>query len=242
MSEFVKTVLTLMLIGSVLIASIAWWNDRPNEVVWTARIGFSLLAAALFSVLIRRRRPQDRATDYLAVFGARYFNRDGFCFDIDASADDGVCYLVIAYQSQYSKRSEGRIAIRPTSGSWMSRPQFASICVDLAINPGEYGVLRLPVPVSKKLQGKTVSFEIGAAVCYPDGKGERLRFADGVLLRDNQEFGDTFTTEVIDAAAASRFALTSPVVIRVLLPAEVATEFNRDQTIERETAWTYVSE
>ena len=62
-----------------------------------------------------------------------------------------------------------------------------------------------------------------ASVRYPDGKGQRLRFFDGVFLRSDTNFGNSFGTALaIAGAATGSIALTQPATVAIELPGGVA--------------------
>ena len=80
--------------------------------------------------------------------------------------------------------------------------------------------VKIAVPV--QLQGKAVSFDVGATVEFPDGKGKRLRFNDGVFLRTNARHKDGVqTTLMIAGLATGRIVYFSPATTKILLPSNV---------------------
>ena len=133
--------------------------------------------------------------------------------------------MEVYFQNQYDKPCIGRIALRPARGFFLARANIETITYEIECAPASFGFARVAMPIPEKLQGKRQSFEAGASVHYPDGKGQQLRFFDGVYLRANTNFGNAFATALTVAGAATgMIVLTSPATANVDLPARVAEE------------------
>ncbi|MCC9606566.1 hypothetical protein LOC68_17215 [Blastopirellula sp. JC732] len=243
MRESLKPLVALVLMISLVLASVAWYvygNDPPTPTLWLMWIGTPLLSIVCCVALLLPDRRQNLAEDFLTELHGEFLNRNGFCFSVGPAAEAGLCYIYVFYQNQFANRSIGRVAIRPARGFWMTRPDFPTICVDVAMEPGEYGWVRMPMPVPTSLQGKQQAFEVGAAVSYPEGKGIQLRFAEGILLRTNSEFNDAFQTALVVAAnLTGQFMAFKPTMIKLQLPTGVASELTGEIRHDRQTIWTY---
>ncbi|MCA9116964.1 MAG: hypothetical protein KDA79_17925, partial [Planctomycetaceae bacterium] len=220
MGESFKAICSLLLIIALIAGALAWFDDRPDDLTWLLRVGCPLVAIALAGLLVKLQFRQDLAPDFLHQQFGGYFNRDGFCFLVVAGAQNGVGLFSAFYQNQRDVPSHGRIALRPARGFFLTRARLEGITFDIDCQPGEYGVVHLPVPLPHRLQGSTQKFEVGASVDYPAGRGRRLRFRDGIFLRSNTRFGSGFTTAVaLAGAAGGMIALSRPATANIPLPA-----------------------
>jgi hypothetical protein len=222
-SVSIKAVCALVIIVAAIAAPVAWLLDHPTGVTWAIRIGAPVLALFAVAVILKLNARADLAPDYLRQYCRTFFNRDGFCFSIAISAIDRIAFMEAYFQNQYDKPSIGRIAVRPARGFWMGRANIEWITYEIECAPGAFGVARIAIPIPRNLQGKRQTFEIGASVKYPAGKGRRLRFDDGVFLRTDATFGDTFATALtIAGAAGGAIVFTKPAIANINVPTEVA--------------------
>ena len=163
---------------------------------------------------------------------------DGFCFAFVVSTNDGIAFMDAYFQTQYDKSSVGRIALRPARGFFMTRAKIDLITFEIECPPAGFGYARIAIPIPKEMQGKRQSFEVGASVDYPDGKGHRIRFFDGVFLRSNTNFGDSFGTALtIAGAATGSLVLSKPATATIDLPLGVAEEISESITPEIKILW-----
>ncbi len=197
--------------------------DRPDALVWSFLIGgvvTAILGSGLFLRLYFRR---DIACDYLRSVNSTYFNCDGFCLATEVTIEGGVAWMKTYFQSQYDKPSVARVALRPARGIFMRRAPIDPMVFEVECPPAGFGVTRIAFPIPHELQGRHQSFEIGASIQYPEGKGLRIRFNEGVLLRTNANFGNTFDTVLSLAGIWAGFLVFSrPTATRMKLPVGVA--------------------
>lgn len=238
MREFAKVMCVLVLMVSAPAGAIAWFTDRPDAATWGFRISGPILAILALAAFLKIHFRRDLAHDYLREHAGTYFNRDGFGFAVSASAEDGIAYMDVYFQNQHDQPCLGRVALRPARGFFLTRAKIDTITYEIHCAPGAFGYARLAIPIAEKLQGKRQSFEVGASVDYPDGKGKQLRFFDGIFIRTNSNFGDTFSTALtIAAAATGSLYLSSPATAKVNLPTDVAEEIPADLEPEIKTLW-----
>lgn len=238
MGESTKSLLALILIIGTIGAAIAWTINPPDSVTWGFRIGCPMLAILALGLFFKLHFRADLAHDYLRDQVGTYFNRDGFCFSFVATETDGIAYMDAYFQNQYDSTCLGRIALRPVRGFFMGRAKFETITYEIECASGAFGVARIAIPVPTKLQGKRQSFEAGASVDYPKGKGQRLRFHDGVFLRTNTKFGNTVGTALTIAGAASgSIVLSRPATVTVALPNDVSEDPPDNLVPEIVTLW-----
>ncbi len=241
MREFIKVICVLVFMAGAPVAAIAWFTGRPDATTWGLRIGGPILAILALGAFLKVHFRADRAHDYLRDHAGTYFNRDGFGFAFTATAVDGIAYMVVHFQNQHDQPCLGRIAMRPARGFFLNRAGIETITYEIPCAPAAFGFARLAIPIPEKLQGKRQSFEVGASVHYPDGKGRQLRFYEGKFLRANADFGDSFRTALAVAGAAMgsivSVALWKPVTAKVNLPVSVAEEIPDDLAPEIKTLW-----
>lgn len=222
MSESVKSVCALVFAVALIGGILAWLLDQPGPTMWAFRVGCPVVAVGALGVILGLQGRKDLAPDYLHGQVGGYFNRDGFCFGFRAVAKSELCVLEAYYQNQMDQASVGRIALRPAKGFWLGRAPIENVTFEIACDPGAFGVVRMPLPVPEKLQGKTQAFEVGASVKYPSGKGRKVRFRDGIFLRANSKFGNKFGTALtVAGAAGGMIVLSSPATVKLKLPEDV---------------------
>lgn len=223
MNEFLKATCIVILLFGAPTAAVVWADDRPTETTWVIRVVASCLSVGALALFLKLHFRHDKATDFLRRQVGGYFDRGGFCFAITPAVVDDVLHLQAWFQNRFERPCQGKIALRPERGFFMNRPDIAGIVFDIDCGPGAFGVTSLPQPVSRELQGKRQGFEVGASVEYPEGRGQQLRFANGVAIRENTEFvdtvGDLMTTAglltgtlILHKGARIKFAL--PVGVR----------------------------
>ena len=238
MGESTKSVLALVMIVSAIAAVFAWDADRPGATTWSFRIGGPIAAILTLGLILKLHFRADLEHDYLRPITGTYFNRDGFCFAFMVTAIDGVAFMEAYFQSQYDRRCLGRIVLRPARGFFMTRAPIDAMTFEIECPPAGFGFARLAISIPEKLQGTRQSFEVGASVRYPDGKGRRIRFHDGVFLRSNTRFGDSFGTALIVAGTATgSIVLSKPATATIDLPVGVTEDIPDDLVPEVKTLW-----
>lgn len=237
MVESVKALLSLFMIVAGMTAALAWFEDQPDQTTWILRISGPLVALLTLTVLLGLHFRRDVVPDYLQKAMGGYFNRDGFCFAFATDVVDGVCQLHTYFQNQYERPCVGRIALRPARG-FFSRASIDTIIFEIPCEAAGFGVVTLPIGLPREVQGKRQSFEVGASVEYPDGRGQRLRFRDGVFLRANEKFGDSFSNILaVAGAVGGAIVLTTPAKVTMTLPANVADTLPIDVETRMQTHW-----
>jgi hypothetical protein len=238
MGESVKAVCALVLVVASVAAAVAWSASQPDAIAWCFRIGGPILALLAVGLILKLHFRADLAPDYLRKQAGNYFNRGGFCFAFGATAVDGICYLDAYFQNQQDQACLGRIALRPARGFFLGRAKTETVTFEIDCEPAVFGVARIAIPLPQKLQGKRQSFEVGASVHYPRGKGRRLRFRDGIFLRTNSNFGDTFGTALTVAGAATgQIVLSKPATTTIDLPVGAVEDLPDDVKPEIKTLW-----
>lgn len=238
MGQSFKALCSLALIAAIGVTAAAWLDVFPNRTTWIARVVSPLIALALVGVLLKLHRRQDRVPDYLQAATGAYFNRDGFCFSFATSVADGVCLMHAYFQNQFECPCLGRIALRPSRGFFLNRAKIEMITFEILCEAAAFGVATLPIALPRNVHGKSQSFEVGAAVEYPDGKGQRLRYRDGIFLRTNTNFGSAFGAAVkVLGAMSGHIVLSKPASVTISLPTEVAEVVSSDAVSEIKTLW-----
>jgi hypothetical protein len=239
MGESTKAVCGLLMIVGVIAAWLAWTADRPDETTWGFRIGGPIMAILALGLFLKLQFRADLEHDYLRPLTGTYFNRDGFCFAFVVTAVDGIAFMDAYFQTQYDRPSLGRIALRPAaSGFFMTRAKIDSMTFEIECPPAGFGFARIAIPIPEKLQGKRQSFEVGASVRYPEGKGRRIRFHDGLFLRSNADFGNSFGTALtVVGAATGSIVLSKPATATIDLPSGVTEDIPYNLASETKILW-----
>ncbi|QDU75236.1 hypothetical protein Pan97_22650 [Bremerella volcania] len=238
MRESIKAFLALLMIIGLIAAVFAWAHDRPDQTTWVFRIGGPISSALALGLLLRLHLRRDLEHDYLRSVLGTYFNRDGFCFGFIVRPINGVAYIEAYFQSQYDQPSVGRIALRPARGFFLTRANIDAITFEIECPASGFGFVRMAIPIPEELQGKRQSFEVGASVQYPNGKGRRIRFYDGIFLRSNSDFGDSFGTALALAGTATgMIVLSNPATTKVPLPRKVSDSLSESAVPQINVLW-----
>ena len=126
-----------------------------------------------------------------------------------------------------------QFALRP-EGS-----RIATVTPEFEFGPAAFGYATIPTPIPAHYQGQRITFEVGATVWYPEGRGKMVRFRCGIAVPHNVRFRSLsvaierllllFTGHLL----LSRFALTT-----LTLPTNVAEQLPDGVTPHVETLWT----
>jgi hypothetical protein len=238
MRESIKVVLVVILLVTATAALVGWLDDDPagsGSFKWIC----SVIAAGALTLFLKMHFRKDDAPDFLGQVTSAYFNRGGFTFAVDVVENGGVAFARALYQNQFAGPCQARIALRPGQGFFMRRADIEAICIDLDCGPGEFGVATVPLPIPKMLQGKKQTFEVGASVTYPQGRQRQLRFADGLLLRSNSDFTNSFHSALqIGYLATGGVMLKRPATAKIVLPSGVVEDLPAGVEAARDRIWT----
>jgi hypothetical protein len=238
MREFIKGVLLVGLLTAGIAAAMGWIEDRPEALGWSLRIGGVVVAIVFFALFLRMHFQPDLVPDLLRETCGGYFEKNGLCFAIQAVVENETCCLLVHFQNRYARACRGEIALRPARGFFMRRGAFPTIKFAIECPAAGFGVVRVPLAIPGKLQGKKQTLEIGATVQYPKGRGRMLRFRDGGLIRTNAEFVNSFGNLLTAAGALTgHFVSYSPATLTFTLPIGVAEELPSGSHPMTEMLW-----
>ncbi len=179
--------LVLILVGMVSTIGLA----LPGPwTVWSLLVPFVGIVGG-FGLFLRVHFAADRAPDYLHAACGEFFDRDGFCFAVRMRVDDGACVMQLYFQSRQSVPSHCAVALRAQG------PGSPHVGFDFTCPPAGFGVVEVPAPVAPLLAGQMGVWQVGASVDYPQGRGETLRFRDGMVIRTNTRFKSLFGDVVL---------------------------------------------
>src|SRR5262249_32151751 len=132
----------------------------------------------------------------------------------------------------------GRIALRPARGFFLGRGKMEPIAIEIKCEPAAFGTAKVAIPIPSELQGKRQSFDVGASVHYPNGKGRTPRFRDGIVLRANSDFGNAFATALTVAGALTgSIVWATPAKVTLDLPGGVSQDVANGSKPETKTLW-----
>jgi len=187
MREFIKGVCIVLIAAGGFVGALAWVNDRPEDSTWIYRFAGPTVAFVGLAWFLVVHFQRDAAPDFLHSKFGKYFERNGFCFQLQACSMQGVCFLDIWFQNRRDMPSIARVSLRPPSGFFRRSGQALTLNIDC--DAAAFGVARIPLPVPQDVQGSPIKLEIGANCEYPDGKGTMLRARhDAFVLRTDAEF------------------------------------------------------
>lgn len=240
MREALKVICVVVFMFAAPAAAIGWMDRADGTVSLLLRYGCPVLAAVGIAGFLKIHFRADVVPDYLHHHVGNYFNRGGFCFGFRTSVVDRVCYLEIFFQNQQDEVCVGRVALRPARGFFLGRANIEPIAVEIKCEAAAFGIAKLAIPVSLEFQGKRQSFEVGASVNYPNGKGRTLRFRSGTVLRANSNFGNAFATALTVAGALTgSIVWTTPARVILDLPGGLAQDVPDGSGPEIRTFWKF---
>jgi hypothetical protein len=235
MGESLKATLGGVIFLGLIGAFIVWAGKGIplTPLVWSLRFLLPLLVFASAAALIWAARRPDRAPDFIRRFFRRPFERNGGCFYILPSVRDGICYLNVAFQNQYEKPCHLRVVAQ-------SPIEPIGIAIDIPCAGGAFGLIRVPIAVPAKLQGKSVSFNVSAATNYSSGKGQLLRFKNGMRVGQANSSGLGTAAVTLGLLTVGVLAVGSshPASATLPLPTSVAESLPPNLQPDLQTLWT----
>ena len=239
MSQSVKSVLALVILIT-LGAGVLGWTTKGIEGVPDSQFWMRLapiVTVLSLAVLIWADFRKDKAPDFLRRLTGSYFERNGLCFSISPSTSNGICYWVVLFQNRYERTCHGSIGLRPAVGNLgVIRPSLDEVHFELQCDGGAFGIATMPFGVAAKYQGKKLSFELAAQTNYLDGRGQLLRFRDGVRVGSRNKSGlDTTLTVVSGLSGHMHF--TSQAKFRAQMPQGVSESVESTTAAESRILW-----
>ena len=107
MNESIKAVCVVMIMAAAITAAIAWGFDKPNTTTWLFRTIPLAIGIVAVAVLLRLEWRRDLAPDLLFQQVGKYFERNGFCFQLLPSAVDGKCVFLMLFQNRHERECIG---------------------------------------------------------------------------------------------------------------------------------------
>ena len=233
MGESAKAVLALVMIIGMICSVFAWMTDGAT---WRPLVGFPALTLGALGILLWSLTRKDKFPDLLRQSCGAYFERDGFCFAILAAAANGECRLDVYFQNRFDRARRAQVMLRPSQQFFLNRRPIETLTVEIDCPGGAYGVARVPWAVPAKLQGKKQSFDVGAHVEYPSGRGTMVRYRDGVPVGTaKRDIWSGILT--VSGAVGGMVVFSQPAKIKLMLPKKVAETMPEDALIMIETLW-----
>jgi hypothetical protein len=241
MQEFLKMTCVVGIMFGGAVAGVTLLDDKPNATVWNLRAVSAVVTLVgligFFALHFRR----DRVPDFLRNYSRGCFDRSGLCFSFEPTVRNNCCYLRVLFQNRFEHPCRAQIALRPAKvfGTFASA-DFPASALDFDCPAAGFGLAMLPLPIPKKSQGKRQTFQGGATVEYPVGKGRMLRFGSSRVLtvRSNADFSNPFYGRLtILATLTGSMLISRPARVTFLLPKDVA-EFAPDNSaVSRTVLW-----
>ncbi len=238
MHTFLKLISVLVFGAAGLTTAFAWVAcDHVLRIVATP---LAIGALAGFFVLHFRR---DKAPNFLRRQYKRYLERSGFCFGILVDSREGVAFLDIPFQSRYAKPSIAQIGLRQSIDPLSAAGREPFLTVEIECGRGAFGVGHFPVAIPAKFQGETLRLQATASVRYPEGKGEMLRFRNGVPVPHNERLpslsvlGSLVWFVLLPWFVLFRRAGAGP-TLNLVLPSGVAETLPEGVVPHTDTRWT----
>jgi hypothetical protein len=186
----------------------------------------------IIGLFARLRRQRDLAPDYLGLCRGLRFECDGFCFTVSLECQDETATFTVMYQNRHTGPAVARVSLRPAG----SRLAIVSPLIDCG--PAGFGVVKFPLAIPARHQGKTVRFEIAARADYPQGKGREVCFRRGRTVPHDACFDNPpETMRALPHSWAAHILNHAAATIRLTLPSHVAEYVSDDVTGHVEELW-----
>jgi hypothetical protein len=188
MREFVRVMSVVVMMVAAVWGGVAWVDEKPGK--WNTYERYGLPALAVLSVawFVYDSLRRDRAPDFLKEQCKSFFDSGGLSFVFVPNAGPNI---QVYFQNQYSRPCRATLALRPARGE---PTRIAPLYVELECPGGGYGIANRPIDPSSGAVARTIRFEVGASIRFPDGKGRRLRFRTGTPVRYNAKFRNALAT------------------------------------------------
>lgn len=204
---------TLAVVGIEMQIRVSPQNHKIALLIGTVT---SALAVVLIAVSFRK----DKAPDFLRKLAPRAFERDGFAFALVPRTARGSLQLSLLFQNRYSGACSARVVVKPQAGSKHARYKALNMALPVDCPQAGFGVCEVGWDLPQELQGQQVQLEVAASVVYPEGRGELLRFKEGMRVgkADSDNLGLTILGAFAGAIVVTRPARTAIRMPSVLPP------------------------
>jgi hypothetical protein len=194
MRESIRAICVLVAVVAGCIACFAWGTEKPGEVDPYLRYGSTAVALSAVGWFVFDSLRRDLAPDFLKERFKTFFDTGGLGVVFVAREDRGVCRIEVYFQNRYERACQATLALRPASSLFNSQPFFPPVFIEIDCPGGAFGKTSWPVGVPYEAAGRAITFDVGARVRYPQGKGRILRFRDGITVRHDDTFHSTFVS------------------------------------------------
>ena len=169
-----------------------FWSDRSlgEPKVWFWRVSWLVAVPILIYLGVAKKTRPEKYEDMLAKIDSNFHERDGFCFAFVFGVQYGVGTAQLYFQNRYAKPCNAKVVLSCEQSLFFWRPQMKSIVFRVDAPGASYGVVRVPIAIPIAAQGKKMYFNPGASIKYMEGRGEEVRFNEGISVSDLSRTGD----------------------------------------------------
>lgn len=220
------------------IGAVTWLVDPPQGETWQYKVRWISLALIVLPtvLLVWASRRKDKAPDFLRQHFGTYFERDGFCFVVRPEVKDGVCQLSVYFQNRYENSCRASVLLSPSSFFFKSNEPIQTLTFGVECEGASFGRIYAPWPVPAGSQGKVASLDVAASVQYPQGRGQLLRYRDG--LRVGAASADFWREGLVLAGALTgAIVISRPARMKFTLPTGVAAQLAEPPKSHTESLW-----
>jgi hypothetical protein len=229
MGESLKAILSLIVIIALFGSWWAWSSagrkDFPKD-IGTIRLVLAAGGVGSLSLLLWGVFRRDKLPDKLREVSRAHFHCDGLSFVPTPALRDQILFLDVYFQNSFERRCTTRLLIRPAVRNLgIRRPtDLPPIEITIECDGGAFGVASIPYPVPHLRLGQKVRLNVGGVTRYPDGRGKRLRFREGINVRPPTGLADALLTGAsllaghLHSGKDAAFDLQFPMEARAELP------------------------
>lgn len=184
MKHHLRVLLAAVLILSLFAFAMSFAKtDALDSPLPMLRLVSGILVAGSLSLLIWAELRKDQVPEFLRRNYGKFFERSGFCFlPLQEIDENGKVGMWIYFQNRYSHPCEAVVHISPIR--WrLRKPPLPALQVRITCPGAAYGRCGVSWPVPAGWEGKTILIGVGAESRYLSGKGELLRYREGVHVK-----------------------------------------------------------
>src|SRR4051812_18598676 len=153
MREFMKVICVVVLMICGVWAAFVYTDDHPDSLTKILRYALPAVSAVALVGFLAIHFRMDEVPDYLYELGGKYIDRDGFCFKLSTSSEQGVFFINAAFQNRRDSPCIGRIALRPGK-DFISTAKIENIYLEIPCEPAAFGIAKVAVPIAAEYYGK----------------------------------------------------------------------------------------
>ena len=160
------------------------WTIKPGpadvELAWWGRGLSALCLVTPIAALVWLSKTPALAPEFLAQTSTSFFEANGLSFLPLLQSAENRCLMTVLFENRFTGKCEVTISLRPTPVAFKKVADIPSLLFRFDCPPEGYGQFAKSFAFPERLAGEDVLYDVTASCCYPDGRGDELRFRPGM--------------------------------------------------------------